>query len=496
MNVPNTKQIVAMIVDDLSATFYAHDGEVFVLPTSRPATKALIETVAPIVAAHKTAHIDLAALSPTSIMQQKTGGLMRFVRSSVKKLGALFGVSDETVEAMQANGHGSESEVTVALVDIPDPAPAPAGMTEVQKKVVERATKTVAVPGVDALENHFMSEYQNPAAMEKFLQRIAAVIDKRGHSVQDLLTFMRKSDLPVADDGRIVAYKVLKTHPSNGKIVDCHTGNVQQRVGSIVEMDESLVDPNRRNECSNGLHIARRAYLKGFSGDKMMLVKIAPEDVIAVPQGDPDKMRVARYQIVAEVPKDLHAILRSNKAMTTDSEASVLLGNVLKGNHAEAIEVVKIGGHHGSNVKVTSLRDFSAEAPAPAPKLEPEVQAKAIDAASEPVRAPEQVQKVRDIGDKVINERKAAAARQEKPASKRSKPAAPPSAPAPKKAPQAAPTKSAKVLDKKDASAPPAANRDAQILKLVDQGKAYREIERMTGVSARTVKRIVDKRSA
>ncbi|MEL2330844.1 hypothetical protein, partial [Klebsiella pneumoniae] len=86
---------------------------------------------------------------------------------------------------------------------------------------------------------------------------------------------------PIADDGCIVIYKLLlKDGPSDHKEFsyrDIHSQKVPQSVGTLVCMNESLVDPDRRNECSNGLHVARRQYLGNFSGNVCVLAKVAPE---------------------------------------------------------------------------------------------------------------------------------------------------------------------------------------------------------------------------
>jgi hypothetical protein len=141
---------------------------------------------------------------------------------------------------------------------------------------------------------------------------------------------------------------VLKTWTIDGAefIVDCHSKKVKQKLGSRVVMDPKLVDPSRRTECSSGLHIARRGYLNHFSGDTIMMVKIAPEDVIAVPMGEPDKMRVAAYHIVGQIPPNVHAALRSNRPMTGDSTASKMLADVLAGNHVPVLEEVRWSRHH------------------------------------------------------------------------------------------------------------------------------------------------------
>lgn len=189
------------------------------------------------------------------------------------------------------------------------------------------------------------------------MARVAAVASKRNHSAQDLMKFLQKGDLPIADDGSIIIYKVLRSK-SNGKhtYVDCHTKNVPQRVGSYVHMAESLVDPDRRNECSNGLHVARRGYVGGFSGDVCVIAKVAPEDVIAVPQYDANKMRVCGYHILFELSDDDFKKLKKNQPITDTTEGKLLVGRAIAGDHPPPIENVKITEHHGRGIVITSLQ--------------------------------------------------------------------------------------------------------------------------------------------
>ena len=87
----------------------------------------------------------------------------------------------------------------------------------------------------------------------------------------------------------------------------------------------------------------------------MTLVKVAPEDAIAVPQYDGNKMRVCAYHIVADVPSEDHNIVATNQPLPKDSKTAKLLGGVLKGQHIGIIELVEIGGSMGTNLKITKL---------------------------------------------------------------------------------------------------------------------------------------------
>lgn len=214
------------------------------------------------------------------------------------------------------------------------------------------------LPGVEALKDQMAqaAKLGSTQGVQRLIERLTAVIDQRGHSVEDVLRFLEKGDLRVSDDGDIIAYKILAKAPNKpGYFVDCHTRKVLQRVGSYVCVDEALVDRNRRNECSNGLHIARRAYLRSFAGDVCTLTKIAPEDVVTVPHNDPNKVRVCGYHIIFQLPEEAFSKLRANQPMTTIPLASQMLADAIAGKHIRKIEQVKIHAQQGGDVRVTAF---------------------------------------------------------------------------------------------------------------------------------------------
>lgn len=211
------------------------------------------------------------------------------------------------------------------------------------------------IPGMEKIKSQFAhaAKLGSTQGVENFLKRIASVIDKRKHSIEDLLKFMERGDLPIADDGSIIIYKILKR--SGDKYVDCHSKKVQQWVGAFVCMNESLVDQNRRNECSNGLHVARRGYLGSFGGDICVLAKLAPEDVIAVPEYDANKMRVCGYHIIKELPDNLFGLLKSNKPMTSTDEGKRILAEAIAGKHTRKTHEVRITQHYGGGVETSDI---------------------------------------------------------------------------------------------------------------------------------------------
>lgn len=215
------------------------------------------------------------------------------------------------------------------------------------------------ITGIEKLNTYITKAHklQQYTGVKALIERLMKITDQRQHTVDDLLTFLEKADLPIADDGSIIAYKMVN---KKGNIfVDCHTGLVEQGIGSHVFMAPEMVDPDRSNECSQGLHIARRAYLKNFWGDVCLLVKFAPEDVIAVPSHDPDKIRVCGYDILAVIPNECTELLKANKSMTSLNAGKELLAKAINCQFPPSTKYTEIKGSYGQDCVYGSYEDKS-----------------------------------------------------------------------------------------------------------------------------------------
>lgn len=396
------KTVVAATASNSVVTLYFDDGETMRLAADAEFTQQVIDKVTPALAAGKTITLNMEdhVLNIYTEMEKKTNGLVKFFRVAKK---ALLGIDapteqqivslalpmenynmasdDDTIVAVIQEEpvnvistepkNGPKTQVATASVATEAGTPAPVathGATSGAEptstganSIPESATETAkpagtVLVGAEALKNqinHFQKQ-DNPEGFNRFMQRLATVVKARQHTAKELLDFLKHADLPIADDGSIVAYKRLNGRGDH--YVDSHSGRVKQRIGSRVFMKPEMVDPDRRNECSNGLHIGRRDYMRSFSGDKIVIVKIAPEDVIAVPQDyRGSKMRCAGYHIVAEVPKEGFDHLERNDPMTKDSMAAQMLTMVIRGLHDPVDQLVEIRGHKGTNLVITDL---------------------------------------------------------------------------------------------------------------------------------------------
>jgi len=116
-------------------------------------------------------------------------------------------------------------------------------------------------------------------------------------SVNELYGFLEKNNLPITSDGHFLAYKKVRKDYK-----DCHTGTMDNSIGQVVEMERHSVDDNANNTCSSGLHFCSKEYLNSFGGERTVIVKINPADVVSIPTDyDFSKGRACRYEVIGEL---------------------------------------------------------------------------------------------------------------------------------------------------------------------------------------------------
>jgi hypothetical protein len=116
-------------------------------------------------------------------------------------------------------------------------------------------------------------------------------------SVTELYGFLEKNNLPITPDGHFLAYKKVRQN-----YMDVHSGTFDNSVGKVCEMPRNKVDDVAENTCSSGLHFCSQDYLNHFGGDRVVIVKINPRDVVSIPTDyDFSKGRTCRYEVVGEV---------------------------------------------------------------------------------------------------------------------------------------------------------------------------------------------------
>lgn len=386
-------RVKAITVDKVQAILYLEDGSTIKVNQGDSRLVTILELAMPIIKRNEIAVLDID--DPQTVFsdyEKKSNGFIRFFKAAKAAVKDFFmGDKDDysnspveepkkPVMAIQPTVF-EESMKPTPQVDTGMYAPISNG-APVEKapdlKVESASTDAIGVnetlvgvledgtviPGLEKLKAHFFhaKDEDQVKGLNALIERLGKMIHKRAHSVEDILTFMERGDMPVTINGDIIAYKVLRRVPKSmnakeipGFFWDPHTGKVKQRVGSFVNVAEELVDKNRKNECSNGLHVARHGYLQSFTSDDVFMILVAPEDIITVPHGDANKVRTMGYHIVAHLPQEAYSLIKQRKPITSIPAMKELLANVIKGNHIPRLESVRINGQLGTNLAITPL---------------------------------------------------------------------------------------------------------------------------------------------
>lgn len=131
--------------------------------------------------------------------------------------------------------------------------------------------------------------------MVTFIENLMQNPSKR--AVDELFGFLTACSLPITEDGHFLAYKRVRAD-----YLDCHSRTIDNSLGTVVEMQRNMVDEDQNNTCSYGLHFCSYDYLKSFSGERIMVLKINPADVVAIPVDyNNSKGRTCRYEVVGEL---------------------------------------------------------------------------------------------------------------------------------------------------------------------------------------------------
>ena len=134
--------------------------------------------------------------------------------------------------------------------------------------------------------------------MVRFLENLMQNPSKR--AVDELFGFLDACNLPITEDGHFLAYKRVRNNYR-----DVHSGTMDNSVGKVLEMPRNAVDEDKNRTCSAGLHFCSYEYLAHFGGERIMVLKINPRDVVAIPADyNNSKGRTCRYEVVDELPVD------------------------------------------------------------------------------------------------------------------------------------------------------------------------------------------------
>lgn len=140
------------------------------------------------------------------------------------------------------------------------------------------------------------------SVLVKFLDNLLDNPNPR--SIKDFYDFLIVNNLAMTEDGHFLAYKIV-----GPKFLDLYTGKMDNSPGTVVKMDRSKVNADPKHTCSHGLHICSKDYLPNYGGfygangggNKIVVVKVNPRDVVAFPLDyNNAKARVCEYSVVGE----------------------------------------------------------------------------------------------------------------------------------------------------------------------------------------------------
>lgn len=157
----------------------------------------------------------------------------------------------------------------------------------------------------NAMTKRFVRLVEDGHDMEPFMAFIKnCLLNPRQEAIEELYLFLEANDLPLTDDGCFLAYRRVDR---DYRSIHANPDGTKNRnmVGDIVTIPRSECDHNRENTCSKSLHACGLTYLPSYgsssNGDKTVIAKISPSDVVTVPPDyNNQKLRCCRYEVVAE----------------------------------------------------------------------------------------------------------------------------------------------------------------------------------------------------
>jgi hypothetical protein len=180
----------------------------------------------------------------------------------------------------------------------------------------EELASTLAVRMIKMYQEGFPIE-----PMVNFMENLMQNPSKR--AVNELYGFLDKNQLPITPDGYILAYKKVREN-----YMDVHSGTVLNKPASVltdadrellnkpvkgvtvtvengvtvVSMERNQVDDDKDRTCSTGLHFCGMSYLDSFGGNRTVIVKVNPRDVVSIPSDHNEaKGRACRYEVIGEL---------------------------------------------------------------------------------------------------------------------------------------------------------------------------------------------------
>ena len=229
----------------------------------------------------------------------------------------------------------NDTENIVELIDIP---------SAIEDYAEGKVTVTDGILRYDDEEIHnslterIMGMMRNGFPFEPMIKFLANVLENHSNrAVQELYTFLEHKNLPITEDGCFLAYKAVTSDYK-----DKWSRTIDNSVGETVSMQRRKVNDDCGVGCSDGLHCGALEYVESYraehAGDRVVIVKVNPKDVVSVPTDcECQKVRTCEYQVVADYEGPLKSLLHKGEdgQAWTEDEFREFMSNLMGVNAEE-----------------------------------------------------------------------------------------------------------------------------------------------------------------
>ena len=166
-------------------------------------------------------------------------------------------------------------------------------------------------------------------------------------AVTELYGFLETGSMPITPDGCFLAYKKVL-----GSYMDVHSNSVLNKPAHLMTADEratvmgkqvgrnqevavaivndetvismmrNQVNDDKDQTCSAGLHFCSQDYLRNFSGERVVILKINPRDVVSIPSDySSTKGRTCAYTVIGEVSGEVRDSTEFTKSVQSTANS-------------------------------------------------------------------------------------------------------------------------------------------------------------------------------
>jgi len=168
------------------------------------------------------------------------------------------------------------------------------GLVEIRSGEIFYNGKAVKSALTDRIMS-MMNEGFDISPFTKFMENLYQNPSNR--ALNETYGFLEACNLPITEDGCFLAYKKITSN-----YLDVYTRTIDNSIGAKPSVPRNQVDEDSERTCSYGLHVASYSYMSSYSGDRIVICKVNPKDVVAVPKDyNQAKMRVCEYEVISEV---------------------------------------------------------------------------------------------------------------------------------------------------------------------------------------------------